>query len=166
MRPLGGRHPRALTTDAGVDVLSFGGTKSGLMYGEAVVVLNPSAAGGLEYVRKTAMQLGSKPRFVSDQFEALLGGDLWLRNARRANAMAARLARAVREIPGVEVRTPVRANAVFAVLPAAAVADRLRARFACYTWDETTGEVRWMCSFDTTEDDVDAIAEELAAERR
>ncbi|RBQ20156.1 threonine aldolase [Spongiactinospora rosea] len=160
---------RALTTDAGVDALSFGGTKSGLMYGEAVVVLNPGAAGGLEYVRKTAMQLGSKLRFLSVQFEALLGGDLWLRNARRANAMAARLARAVREIPGVRVRSPVQANAVFAVLPAA-VADRLRDRFAFYTWDESTGEVRWMCSFDTTEADVDAfaaaVAEEMAAGRR
>src|SRR5690606_33490226 len=94
---------RALTTDAGVDVLSFGGTKIGLLYGEAVVVLNPEAATGVDYIRKTFMQLSSKMRFVSAQFEALLGGDLWLRNARQANAMGLRHAAAVRELPGVEV---------------------------------------------------------------
>src|SRR5690606_21676807 len=104
---------RALTTDAGVDVLSFGGTKLGMMYGEAVVVLNPDAAPGLPFIRKTFMQLASKMRFVSVQFEALLGSDLGLRCARQANAMAARLARAVRDIPGVEITRPVEANAVF-----------------------------------------------------
>src|SRR5690606_38268188 len=103
---------RALTTDAGVDVLSFGGTKLGMMYGEAVVVLNPDAAPGLPFIRKTFMQLASKMRFVSVQFEALLGSDLGLRCARQANAMAARLARAVRDIPGVEITRPVEANAV------------------------------------------------------
>jgi threonine aldolase len=154
---------RALTTDAGVDVLSFGGTKSGLMFGEAVVVLNPSAVRGLIYLRKSSMQLASKMRFVSVQFEALLAGDLWLRNARNANAMAARLAAAVREVPGVTVTRAVEANAVFAVLPADA-ADRLRKRFPFYTWDETTGEVRWMTAFDTTEADVDAFAAALAEE--
>ncbi|MCG5212117.1 threonine aldolase family protein [Streptosporangium soli] len=156
---------RALTTDAGVDVLSFGGTKAGLLYGEAVVVLNPEAARGVEYIRKTAMQLSSKMRFVSAQFEALLAGDLWLRNARRANAMAARLAAAVRDIPGVEVPRPVEANAVFAVLPKD-VTVRLQKRFRFYTWDESTGEVRWMCAFDTTEADVDAFAAAIAEEMR
>ncbi|MGW0803209.1 threonine aldolase family protein [Nonomuraea sp. NPDC002799] len=159
---------RALTTDAGVDVLSFGGTKIGLLYGEAVVVLNPEAARGVDYLRKTFMQLSSKMRFVSAQFEALLSGDLWSRNARQANAMARRLAEAVRGIPGVEVPRPVEANAVFAVLPAD-VTERLQKRFRFYTWDEATGEVRWMCAFDTTEEDVDAfaaaIAEEAAAAR-
>ncbi|MEU8360695.1 low specificity L-threonine aldolase [Nonomuraea sp. NPDC048882] len=154
---------RALSTDAGVDVLSFGGTKIGLLYGEAVVVLNPDAATGVDYLRKTFMQLSSKMRFVSVQFEALLSGDLWLRNARRANAMARRLAEAVREIPGVELARPVEANAVFAVLPRDA-AERLRKRFRFYTWDESTGEVRWMCAFDTTEEDVDAFATALAEE--
>ncbi|GAA1684574.1 low specificity L-threonine aldolase [Nonomuraea maheshkhaliensis] len=156
---------RALSTDAGVDVLSFGGTKIGLLYGEAVVVLNPDAATGVDYLRKTFMQLSSKMRFVSVQFEALLSGDLWLRNARRANAMARRLAEAVREIPGVELARPVEANAVFAVLPRDA-AERLRKRFRFYTWDESTGEVRWMCAFDTTEEDVDAFATALAEELR
>lgn len=157
---------RALTTDAGVDVLSFGGTKSGLMFGEAVVVLNRDAARGMIYLRKSSMQLASKMRFVSAQFEALLAGDLWLRNARRANAMAALLAETVRAIPGVTVTRPVQANAVFAMLPRA-VADRVRKRFRFYTWDEATGEVRWMTSFDTTESDIEAFAaaitEEMAA---
>ncbi|GAB2908331.1 low specificity L-threonine aldolase [Nonomuraea fastidiosa] len=154
---------RALTTDVGVDVLSFGGTKIGLLYGEAVVVLNPDAARGVDYLRKTYMQLSSKMRFVSVQFEALLSGDLWLRNARHANAMARRLAAAVEGIPGVRLSRPVEANAVFAVLPAD-VADRLRKRFRFYTWNESTGEVRWMCAFDTTEEDVDAFAAALAEE--
>ncbi|MGI5159834.1 threonine aldolase family protein [Microbispora sp. CA-102843] len=160
---------RALTTDAGVDVLSFGGTKIGLLLGEAVVVLNPEASRGLPYLRKTSMQLASKMRFVSVQFEALLGGDLWLRSARQANAMARRLAEAVRDLPGVSVPRPVEANAVFAVLPAD-VADRLRKRFRFYNWNEQVGggmvEVRWMCAFDTTEADVDAFAAALAEELR
>ncbi|MFD0478192.1 threonine aldolase family protein [Nonomuraea thailandensis] len=152
---------RALTTDAGVDVLSFGGTKIGLMYGEAVVVLNPDAATGVDYLRKTFMQLSSKMRFVSAQFEALLSGDLWLRNARRANEMARRLAEAVGRVPGVRVARAVEANAVFAVLPED-VAERLRKRYKFYDW--TDGEVRWMCAFDTTEEDVDAFAAALAEE--
>jgi threonine aldolase len=158
---------RALTTDAGVDVLSFGGTKIGLMLGEAVVVLNPSAVKGLPYLRKTGMQLASKMRFVSVQFEALLGGDLWLRNARQANGMARRLADAVRDLPGVRVAREVEANAVFAILPGD-VADRLRKRFRFYNWNDRIGggevEVRWMCAFDTTEADVDAFAAALTQE--
>jgi threonine aldolase len=157
---------RAFTTDAGVDVLSFGGTKNGLMAAEAVVVLNPEAATGLKYLRKSSMQLASKMRFVSAQFIALLEGDLWLRGARHSNAMAARLHEAVRGIPEVTVTRPVQANAVFAIVPKD-VTERLQKRFRFYTWDEHTGEVRWMCSFDTTEQDVDAFAaalkEELAA---
>ncbi|MEV7009395.1 low specificity L-threonine aldolase [Streptosporangium sp. NPDC051022] len=156
---------RAFTTDAGVDVLSFGGTKAGLMFGEAVVVLNPDAVRGLRYLRKTSMQLASKMRFVSVQFEALLAGDLWLRNARNANAMARRLADAVREIPGVEVPRPVEANAVFARLPAE-VTERLQKRFRFYTWNEAVGEVRWMTAFDTTEADVDVFAAAVAEEIR
>ncbi|WP_405139405.1 low specificity L-threonine aldolase [Sphaerisporangium sp. NBC_01403] len=154
---------RALTTDAGVDVLSFGGTKSGLMFGEAIVVLNPAAVRGLIYLRKSAMQLASKMRFVAVQFEALLAGDLWLRNARNANAMAARLAAAVRDIPGVTLTRAVEANAVFAILPPD-VAERVRKRFRFYTWNEATGEVRWMTAFDTTEADVDAFAAAIAEE--
>jgi threonine aldolase len=154
---------RAFTTDAGVDVLSFGGTKNGLLYGEVVVVLDPAAAAGMPYLRKAAMQLSSKMRFVSAQFVALLEGDLWLRSAGHANAMAARLHGAVRGLPGVAVDREPQANAVFARLDTG-VAERLRKRFAFETWDEGTGEVRWVCSFDTTEGDVDALAAALAEE--
>jgi threonine aldolase len=151
---------RAFTTDVGVDVISFGGTKNGLMFGECVVVLNPDAASGMLYVRKSNMQLGSKLRFVSAQFEALLGGDLYLRNARHANAMATRLAVALREVPGVQLLHPVEANAVFALLPGD-VAEQLRRTFTFSTWNERTGEVRLMTSFDTAESDVDALAAEV-----
>jgi threonine aldolase len=154
---------RAFTTDAGVDVLTFGGTKNGLLLGECVVVLNPQTVHGVVYLRKMSMQLASKMRFLSAQFEALLSGDLWLRNASHSNAMAARLAAAVRDVPGVEITRPVQANAVFAVIPPD-VTERLQKRFRFYTWDEHTGEVRWMCSFDTSEQDVDAFAAALREE--
>ena len=154
---------RAFTADVGVDVVSFGGTKNGLLGAEAVVVLDPEASTGLPYLRKMNMQLASKMRFISAQLVTLLEGDLWLRSAQHANAMALRLRDAVQGLPGVEVVRPVQANAVFAVLPRAA-ADRLRERFRFYDWDVATGEVRWMCAFDTTEADVDAFAAALAQE--
>lgn len=156
---------REFTTDLGVDILSFGGTKNGMMLGEAVVVLNPDAVRGMDYLRKSSMQLASKMRFISAQFEALLSGDLWLRNARHANAMATRLDTAIRALPGVTVTRPVEANAVFAMLPAEVTA-RLQERYAFYVWDPRTGEVRWMTSFDTTESDVDSFAGALAEELR
>ncbi|TDB84929.1 low specificity L-threonine aldolase [Actinomadura sp. KC216] len=154
---------RALTTDAGVDVLSFGGTKNGLLLGEAIVVLNPDAVRGVAYLRKSSMQLASKMRYVSAQLAALLDGDLWLRNATHANAMARRLEAAARTVPGVEITQAVESNAVFAMIPKGA-AERLRKRFPFYTWDDRTGEVRWVCSFDTTETDVDAFTTALAEE--
>lgn len=154
---------RAFTTDAGVDVLSFGGTKNGLLLGEAIVVLDPAAVRGVRYLRKGSLQLASKMRFVSAQFLALLDGDLWLRNARHSNALARRLDAAVRDVPGVTVTQQVQANAVFAIIPRD-VAERLRKRFLFYTWDEKTGEVRWMTAFDTTEADVDAFSAALATE--
>jgi threonine aldolase len=153
---------RQFTTDAGVDVLSCGGTKNGLMVGEAVVVLNPDAVVGVPYLRKSAMQLASKMRFVSVQLEALFGGDLWLRNASHANAMALRLAAAVSSIDGVLVDRPVQANAVFAVLPAD-VTTALQEKHRFYVWDEHTGEVRWMASWDTTEADIDAFVADIKA---
>lgn len=154
---------RAFTSDAGVDVLSFGGTKNGLLGAEAVVVLDPAASDGLPYLRKMNMQLGSKMRFLSVQLLALLEGDLWLRSAQHANAMALRLRDAVAPLPGVRVVQEVQANAVFAALPPG-VADRLRERFRFYDWDAAAGEVRWMCAFDTTEDAVDAFAAAVAEE--
>jgi len=158
---------RAFTRDAGVDVLSFGGTKNGAMLGEAIVVLDPAASEGLRYLRKLNMQLASKMRFVSAQLIALLEGDLWLRNARHANAMARRLRAEVEagiadgSIRGVEFTQPTEVNGVFATLPEG-VADALRESFRFYDWDAATREVRWMCSFDTQPEDVDAFVAELS----
>ncbi|MGG7466271.1 threonine aldolase family protein [Plantibacter sp. YIM 135347] len=165
---------RAFTTDVGVDVLSFGGTKNGLLFGEAVVVLDPEASVGLTYLRKLNMQLASKMRFGSAQLIALLeqdadGGGLWLRSASHANAMAARLRSSLDalvasgEAPGLGFSQPTQANAVFGILPAG-VADRVREHFRFYDWDAATGEVRWMCSFDTTEADIDAFVDAIRRE--
>ena len=160
---------RDFTTDAGVDVLSFGGTKNGLLFGEAVVVLNPEASDGLIFLRKLNMQLASKLRFVSAQLIALLEGDLWLRSASHANAMAARLRGSLEDlvstgaITGLEFSQPTQSNAVFATLPAGS-ADRLRENFHFYDWDASKNEVRWMASFDTTEADIDAFVEGIRAE--
>ena len=153
---------RATTTDVGVDAVSFGGTKAGLMLGEAVVLLRPELAGALPYLRKQSMQLASKMRFIAAQFEALVTDDLWLRAAGHANAMAARLAEHVRGIDGVAISQEVQANVVFTTLPPG-VAERLQKEWAFYTWDERTGEVRWMCAWDTTPEDVDAFAAAIAA---
>ncbi|MET0812382.1 MAG: low specificity L-threonine aldolase [Microbacterium sp.] len=158
---------RAFTRDAGVDVLSFGGTKNGAMLGEAVVVLDPAASAGLTFLRKLNMQLSSKMRFVSAQLVALLEDDLWLRNASHSNAMAQRLRAGVEAgladgtISGVAFTQPTQANGVFATLPDG-VADRLRESFRFYDWDAARNEVRWMCSFDTSADDVDAFVAELS----
>jgi threonine aldolase len=146
----------ATSSDCGVDILSLGGTKNGLLAAEAVVVLRPGLGDGLAFARKQLGQLGSKGRYLAAQFLALLEGDLWLRNAAHANAMARRLADGVQGLPGIDITRPVRANAVFALLPPDAVAP-LQERFGFYVWDETTGEVRWMCSWDTTEDDVEEL---------
>ncbi len=156
---------RDFTRDAGVDILSFGGTKNGLLFGEVVVALNPEAAHGLVYLRKMNMQLASKMRFLSAQFIALLEGGLWLRSASHANAMAARLRAAVDTIEGVRPTQKTESNGVFAILPPG-VADRLRTSFRFYDWNEAAGEVRWMCSFDTTEEDVDAFAAAIRHELR
>ncbi len=158
---------RAFTKDAGVDLVSAGGTKNGALAAEAIVVLDPAASQGLPYLRKLNMHLSSKMRFVSAQLIALYEGDLYLRNARHANAMAARLRAAVEagiadgSITGVAFSQPTQANGVFATLPDG-VADALRETFRFYDWDAAKNEVRWMCSFDTTESDVDAFIAELA----
>ncbi|WP_413250983.1 threonine aldolase family protein [Sinomonas flava] len=154
---------REFTSGAGVDILSFGGTKNGMLFGECVVALNPEAARGLTYLRKMDMQLASKMRFVSAQFLALLEDGLWLRSAAHANAMAARLRSAVEGLDGVELTQPTESNGVFAILPEG-VADRVREKFRFYDWDASRREVRWMCSFDTTPEDVDRFAEALRAE--
>ncbi len=147
---------RAITTDIGADIVSFGGTKNGLLGAEAVVVLRPPLADGFAYLRKQTLQLASKMRFLAAQFDALLTDDLWRRCASQANAMAARLAEAVTAIPEVTITHPVETNAVFATGAPAATAA-LQERFAFYVWDEASDEVRWMCSWDTTAADVDAF---------
>jgi threonine aldolase len=153
---------RAITTDVGADLVSFGGTKNGILLGEAVVVLNPALAPGFAYLRKQTLQLASKMRFLAAQFDALLDGDLWLRNAAHANAMASRLGEAITGIDGVTLTRPVQANAVFALLPRAASRALLQ-DFDFYLWDERTGEARWMCSWDTTPEDVDQFAAAVSA---
>ncbi|WP_353648565.1 beta-eliminating lyase-related protein [Nakamurella sp. A5-74] len=154
---------RSFTTDVGVDVVSLGGTKNGAMGAEAVAILNPELGDlGMPFLRKMNMQLASKMRFVAAQLIALYEGDLWFRSARQANAMAARLAAAVGGVEGVTVTQQVEANAVFAVLDRAA-ADRLREQYRFYDWNQATGEVRWMCAWDHTEDDVDSFVAALRA---
>lgn len=150
----------ALTADCGVDVLSFGGTKNGLMGAEAVVFFDPALAQSAAFYRKQAMQLASKLRFVAVQFEALLGGDLWRRNAFHANAMAARLATEIKDIQALKIVMPVESNAVFAQLPARSIAP-LQDYSAFVVWRSAQSIVRWMTSFDTTEDEVDAFAREI-----
>jgi threonine aldolase len=147
---------------AGADLVSFGATKNGGLGCEAVVVLNPALEAGMPHLRKQTLQLASKMRFLAAQFEALLADELWLLNAAHANAMAARLAAAVGSIEGVVVSRPPVVNAVFATLPAPA-RIRLLEEFDFYEWDESTGEVRWMCSWDTTEADVDEFAAAVRA---
>src|SRR4051794_3066593 len=152
-----------LTTNAGVDAVSFGLTKNGALGVEVVVFLRdagPAHPEGFAWLRKQHAQLSSKMRFMSAQVVALLEDGLWERSAAHANAMAAALAQRVAAIPGVQLTRPVQANAVFAILPRA-LADAVRPDFPFYTWDEATGEVRWMCSWDTTEDDVAAFADAL-----
>jgi threonine aldolase len=152
---------RAITTDIGVDAVSFGGTKNGLLLGEAVVFLHPGLDDGFAYLRKQTLQLASKGRFLGAQFVALLEGDLWQRSAAHANAMAARLAAALVDAPGVRITQPVQANAVFAAIAPGATAE-LQREWPFYTWNEEIGEVRWMCSWDTTAEEVDAFAAAIA----
>ena len=145
---------RDFTTDAGVDVLSFGGTKNGMLFGEAVCFLTPGLVGDGRFVRKNAGQLPSKMRFVAAQFAALYEGELWRELAAHANAMAERLATGAAAMPGVEIAQERGANEVFARLPRVHVAA-LQEVADFYVWDEARSEVRWVASFDTTEQDVD-----------
>ncbi|HWE60049.1 MAG TPA: beta-eliminating lyase-related protein [Solirubrobacteraceae bacterium] len=146
-----------LVAGCGIDLLSFGGTKNGMMVGEAVVVFDPELVPGMLHLRKQTLQLSSKMRFIAAQFDALLQDDLWLQNATHANAMAQRLCDAVSDLDGVLITRRPTASAVFAII-APAVRERLQQEFDFYEWDDVTGEVRWMCSWDTTEDDIDAFA--------
>lgn len=145
------------TRDLGIDVLSFGATKNGALGAEAVVFFNPELAASFKFYRKQGMQLASKMRFISAQFEALFAGDLWLQNARHANRMAQLLKREISKIPQVKIIYNVEANGVFAQVPRKAIA-KLQKRYFFYVWNESQSVVRWMCSWDTTADDVKQFA--------
>ena len=151
---------RELTSDAGVDIVSLGGTKNGMLLGEGILVFDEQVAADLKYLRKMNMQLGSKMRFISAQLIELYGTGLWHELASHSNAMAAKLAAAVADIDGVELVYPVQANGVFAQLDTA-ISDELRTFYKFYDWDRAAGQVRWMCSFDTTEEDVAGFAAKL-----
>jgi len=144
---------REFTVDAGIDVLSFGGTKNGMMYGEAVVFMSEEFAHDFKYLRKQGMQLASKMRYIAAQFERFLDEDVWLKNASHANRMAKMLEAEVMKINGIRITQPVQSNAVFAILPKEII-PVLQETFFFYVWNEATGEVRWMCSYDTSEEDV------------
>lgn len=150
---------RAITTDAGVDFLSFGATKNGAFAVEAVVFLNPELGLDFLYHRKQRLQLSSKMRFASAQLSRALEGDYWRKNAEHANRMAERLENGLKQVPGFALTQKRQANAIFAILPAAQI-ERLQKKFAFYVWDEITNEIRLMTSFQTTEADVDAFLAE------
>jgi threonine aldolase len=144
---------KEITADVGVDVLSFGGTKNGMMYGEAVVFFDKKRAENFKFIRKQGMHLPSKMRFISAQFEALLSGDVWRRGAAHANRMAQLLGRELAKLPQIQLTQPVETNGVFAVIPPKYV-PALQKKYFFYVWDEEISEVRLMASFDTTEEDV------------
>ena len=144
---------REITADVGVDILSFGGAKNGMMYGEAVVFFDPRMARDFKYIRKQGTHLASKMRFISAQFTALLSNNLWRRNAAHANSMAKILARQLSKVPQIKLTQVVEANGVFAIVPKKYVA-RLQQKYFFYVWNEETSEARFMTSFDTTEQDI------------
>jgi threonine aldolase len=156
-----GQTLRQATRDLGVDVLSFGGTKNGIMGGEAVVFFDKALSADFLYLRKQGMQLASKMRFIAVQFEALLTNDLWKRSAEHANRMAQALEAEVRKIPQARIAWPVEANGVFAQIPQHAI-QKIQERYFFYPWIEEECIVRWMCSFDTTEDDIQSFVQVVA----
>jgi threonine aldolase len=151
-----GKDFKAFTLDVGVDVLSFGGTKNGMMFGEAILILNPNLGKDFKYIRKQGMQLHSKMRFIGCQFDALLTNDLWKRNATHTNAMAQKRKKGLSEIPEIKITQSVDANGVFAIFPTHII-EELQKEIFFYVWDDKTSEVRLMCSFDTTEEDIERL---------
>lgn len=144
---------KEITADVGVDVLSFGGTKNGMMYGEAVIFFNKKLGADFKYIRKQGMHLPSKMRYVSAQFEALLSGDLWRQSAAHSNRMAQILASELKTVPQIELTQPVEANGIFAIVPAKYI-PALQKKYFFYVWNKEISEVRLMTSFDTTEGDI------------
>lgn len=154
---------RAFTTDAGVDVLSFGGTKNGMMFGEAICFLRPELSANFKYIRKQGMQLASKMRFISAQYIGYFRDELWRKLATNANAMAEILEEKLRHIGGIEITQKVQANGVFVIIPGD-VAERVRNHYFFYPWNERTSEYRLMTSWDTTEEDIKGFIEVLKKE--
>ncbi len=144
---------KMITRDAGVDILSFGGTKNGMLFAESVIFFNKELSEDFKYIRKQSMQLASKMRFISAQFEAYLSNDLWKRNASHANNMARMLRDEVSKIKGIEITQKVESNGVFAIIPEGSI-KKLQREYFFYVWDEPKSEVRWMTSFDTSEEDI------------
>ena len=169
---------KAFTQDCGVDALSFGGTKNGLLMGEAVVIFhrpentlpdsngipmniqNLEAAKNLQYLRKQTTQLYSKSRFIAAQFEEYLKDGLYLKLAGQSNAMARYLAQTLEQIPEVTISKSVDSNAVFAICPTW-LSEELNKKHYFYVWDENTNEVRWMCSFNTTKEDIEEFVADI-----
>ena len=153
---------RALTVDCGIDVLSFGGTKNGMMMGECVIVFNPQLKKGAYYVRKQTAQLASKMRYLSCQFTAYLTDDLWLKNAEHANHMARVLYNGLKDLPEVRFTQPVESNQLFLTMPRPAIDELLKSNFF-YIWDDAKDEIRFVTSFDTTEDDIRSLLDAICS---
>jgi threonine aldolase len=149
---------KEFTKDAGVDILSFGGTKNGMMYGEAIIFLNKELGQDFKYIRKQGMQLASKMRFISAQFERYLSDNLWHDNAKHSNRMASLLESKVKDIPQIQITQAVEANGIFAIVPKEIIPS-LKEEYFFYDWDESRNEVRWMASFDTKEEDINHFVE-------
>lgn len=155
-----GKEFKSFTCDAGVDILSFGGTKNGMMFGEAVLIFNPALAKDFHFYRKQGMQLHSKMRFISAQFEALLSNDLWKRNALHSNSMAKKLKQGLQSIPQIQITQSVDGNGVFAKFPKEIILG-LQQEIFFYVWNDRTNEVRLMCSFDTKEEEIDRFVQKI-----
>jgi threonine aldolase len=154
---------KAFTTDAGVDVLSFGGTKNGMMFGEAICFLSPGLSSDFKYIRKQGMQLASKMRFISAQYIGYFRDDLWRKCASHSNAMAKILSEKLQKIKEVSITQPVQSNGIFIIIPRD-VAERVRNHYFFYPWNEMNSEYRLMTSWDTTEEDIEGFVELLKKE--
>ena len=151
---------KEITVDAGVDILSFGGTKNGMMMGEAVISFHPEITENLQYYRKQSAQLASKLRYLSCQFLPYLENNLWLENARKANESARRLAEAMRQYPQIHFTQKVESNQLFFTLPSEPL-KKLQEKHFFYMWNEETNEARFVTSWDTTEDDIASMLQTL-----
>jgi threonine aldolase len=154
---------KAFTTDAGVDVLSFGGTKNGMMFGEAICFLKPGLSDNFKYIRKQGMQLASKMRFISAQYIGYFRNELWKRCAGHSNAMAGIMAERLEKVDRVKVTQSVQSNGIFLIIPKD-VAERMRNHYFFYPWNEKTSEYRLMSSWDTTEEDIEGFVKLLKKE--